>query len=211
MDNNSKEQAEEKKAEEKLKKKSWKNEPSLDSSLNPSELQLNKQTLDILVANVIPTTKYFESSFNHLQFQINRINLDLNEFKKDVGNRFDSMQADMDKRFDKVDQRFDNIQADMDKRFDKVDQRFSAVDKRFDSIQADMDKRFDKIDQRFIMVDQKFDMVIASINNLGNTLIDKIDGRDERQRNFTLRMFTISISISIIGVLGAFLKSMGFF
>ena len=34
--------------------------------------------------------------------------------------------------------------------------------------------------------------------------------RDEKQRRFTLNMFTIAISISIMGVFGTFLKSFGF-
>ena len=49
------------------------------------------------------------------------------------------------------------------------------------------------------------DKLDQSINNLA----DKLDHRDERQRNFTLRMFTLSITISILGVAGAFLKSLG--
>ena len=52
-----------------------------------------------------------------------------------------------------------------------------------------------------------YGQVIASIDRLG----DKLEHRDEKQRGFTLRMFTIAISISIIGVLGAFLKSLGVF
>ncbi len=32
---------------------------------------------------------------------------------------------------------------------------------------------------------------------------------DKRQRAFTLRMFTIAVSISLLGVLGVFLKSLG--
>jgi hypothetical protein len=42
---------------------------------------------------------------------------------------------------------------------------------------------------------------------LGN----KLDHRDENQRRFTLRLFTIAIGISIFGVGGAFLKAMGVF
>jgi predicted nucleic acid-binding Zn ribbon protein len=49
--------------------------------------------------------------------------------------------------------------------------------------------------------------MIASIDKL----TDKLDYRDEKQRSFTLRMFTISISISVAGVLGVFLKIFGVF
>jgi len=81
------------------------------------------------------------------------------------------------------------------------------VDKRFDAFKGDMDRRFEQVDKRFEQVDKRFDQVIASIDRLA----DKLDYRDEKQRGFTLRMFTIAISISILGALGAFLKSLGVF
>ena len=118
-------------------------------------LTLDKRTMDVLVAHIIPTSKYFEARFDHMQDQIDRINTDLRDFRGDVDRRFDSMKADMDNRFGQVDKRFEQV--------------------------------------------------IASIDRLG----DKLDHRDERQRTFTLRMFTIAISISILGVLGVFLKSLG--
>ena len=118
-------------------------------------LTLDKRTMDVLVAHIIPTSKYFEARFDHMQDQIDRINTDLRDFRGDVDRRFDSMKADMDNRFGQVDKRFEQV--------------------------------------------------IASIDRLG----DKLDHRDERQRTFTLRMFTIAISISVLGVLGVFLRSLG--
>jgi hypothetical protein len=111
-------------------------------------LTLDKRTMDVLVANIIPTSKYFEVRFDHMQDQIAGLRGDLKDFRSDV-------------------------------------------DKRFDAVKSDMDKRFEQ--------------VIASIDRLG----DKLEHRDEKQRAFTLRMFTIAISISILGALGAFLKSLG--
>jgi len=67
-----------------------------------------------------------------------------------------------------------------------------------------VDKRFEQVDKRFEQVDKRFEQIIASIDRLG----DKLDHRDEKQRGFTLRMFTIAIGISIIGALGTFLKSL---
>ncbi len=125
-------------------------------------LTLDKRTMDVLVANIIPTSKYFEVRFDHMQDQINRLQGDLKDFRDDVG-------------------------------------------KRFDAVKSDMDRRFEQVDKRFEQVDRRFEEIIASIDRLG----DKLEHRDERQRAFTLRMFTIAISISIIGVLGAFLKSLG--
>ena len=116
-------------------------------------LTLDKRTMDVLVANIIPTSKYFEVRFDHMQEQIDDLKVDLKDFRGDV------------------------------------------------------DKRFEQVDKRFEQVDRRFEQIIASIDRLG----DKLEHRDEKQRGFTLRMFTIAISISIIGVLGAFLKSLGVF
>ena len=156
-------------------------------SLDLSDLKINKQTIDLLIANVIPTTKYFESRFDHMQFQIDRVNQDINIFKLSVEKSFDNVDHQFETMQANIDQRFEAMQVNMDQRFEKIDQRF------------------EKIDQRFEKVDQRFEKIIFSIDRL----TDKLDGRDERQRNFTLRMFTIAVSISIIGVMGAFLKSLG--
>ena len=64
---------------------------------------------------------------------------------------------------------------------------------------------FGQVDNRFEQVDKRLEQIIASIDRLG----DKLDYRDERQRGFTIRMFTIAIGISILGAVGAFLKTMG--
>jgi len=143
-------------------------------------LTLDKRTMEVLVAHIIPTSKYFEVRFDHMQSQIDDIKSDIKEFRGDVDKRFDSVKADMDKRFD-------DAKADMDNRFEQVD------------------KRFEQVDRRFEQVDQRLEQIIASIDRLG----DKLDYRDDRQRNFTIRMFTIAIGISILGALGAFLKSIG--
>ena len=123
----------------------------MDSNEEGTSLTLDKKTVDVLVAHIIPTSKYFEARFDHMQGQIDGLKDNLKEFRGDV------------------------------------------------------DKRFEQVDKRFEQVDKRFDQVIASIDRLG----DKLDYRDERQRGFTLRMFTIAIGISILGALGAFLKSMG--
>ena len=47
------------------------------------KLTINKETIDILVANIIPTTKYFETRFDHLQYQVNEIKEDIREGKFD--------------------------------------------------------------------------------------------------------------------------------
>lgn len=123
----------------------------MGSNEEETSLTLDKKTVDVLVTQIIPTSKYFEVRFDHVQGQIDDLKDGIKEFRSNV------------------------------------------------------DKRFEQVDKRFEQVDKRFEQVIASIERLG----DKLDYRDEKQRGFTLRMFTIAIGISILGALGAFLKSMG--
>ena len=127
----------------------------MSEETEPEGLTLDKRTMDVLVANIIPTSKYFEIRFDHTQSQIDDIKNDIKDFRSDM-------------------------------------------DKRFDEAKVDVNKRFEQVDRRF-------EQVITSIDRIG----DKLDYRDEKQRSFTLRMFTIAIGISILGALGAFLKSLG--
>ena len=129
----------------------------MDDEKDQEGLTLDKKTIDVLVAHIIPTSKYFETRFDHMQSQIDGLKGDVKDFRGDV-------------------------------------------DKRFDTIKSDMDQRFGQVDRRF-------EQVIASIDRL----TDKLDYRDEKQRGFTLRMFSIAIGISILGALGTFLKSLGLF
>ena len=65
------------------------------------------------------------------------------------GNRFDTLERHLDKRFESVGERFESV----DKRFDAVDKRFDAVDKRFDAV----DKQFESVDKRFDAADKQFE------------------------------------------------------
>ncbi|MEA1916779.1 MAG: hypothetical protein U9N42_04525 [Campylobacterota bacterium] len=170
-------------------------------------LKINQESMDVLIANVIPTTKYFESRFDHLQYQVN-------EFKttqKEMDRRFDSMQQDMDKRFD-------SMQQDMDRRFDSMQQ---DMDKRFDSMQEDIDKRFEQVDRRFEQVDRRFEQVDVRLNEITNSVNNltlKIEElakqqettiRDyiiERDRHYdskfnSLRMFNLATITLVAGVI----------
>ena len=39
----------------------------------PGQLPVNQETLDMLVANIIPTSKYFEARFDHLEDRVERM------------------------------------------------------------------------------------------------------------------------------------------
>ncbi len=130
-----------------------------DKNNDLKTLPINQETLDIIVANVIPTSKYFEIRFDHLENRVNSMQDDIKDFRADV-------------------------------------------DKRFDDFKSDVDKRFEQVDKRFEQVDKRFEQVIYSIDRL----TDKLDNRDKEHRSFTMRMFSISIMISFLGVLGMFFK-----
>ena len=185
--------------------------------------------IQMLIAGSIPNTKYFDSRFDHLQSQSNELRrnqelfreqvrdlkLDMNTKFSDIDKHFDTSRQDMLERFNQTDKRFEQV----DKRFEQVDKRFEQVDKRFDESRRDMkerfeqvdkrfeqvDKRFEQVDKRFEQVDRSLEKVITSIDNLGN----KLDKRDEQHRSFTFRMFSFAITISLVGVLGVFIKTFG--
>ena len=105
-----------------------------------------------------------------------------------------------DSRFDLLQVQIDELRRGQESLKEEIKYRFADVDKRLDEFKKDVDKRFEQVDRRF-------EEMISSINRLA----DNLENRDKDQRNFTLRMFSISIVISIIGALGAFLKTMGVF
>ena len=143
------------------------------------------QEIQTLIAGIFPNTKFFETKFENLQMQIDMLRRTQEDFKEEMRD----LRQDMNYRFMQVDKRFSEMKEDIDKRFEQVDKRFEQVDKRFEQ------------------VDKRFEQIIASIDRLS----DKLDKRDVEQRNFTLKMFSISIAISVLGVLGAMLKIIGVF
>ena len=58
----------------------------------PGQLPVNQETLDILVANIIPTSKYFEARFNHLEDRFERMQGDLTSLRTDMDRRFGDMK-----------------------------------------------------------------------------------------------------------------------
>ena len=106
------------------------------------EIHINRKELDLLVANIIPTSRYFEVRFDHLQKQID----DLKEGQKEI-------RVEMDKRFEQVDKRFEQV----DKRFEQVDKRFEQIDRRFEQVDKRLDQINDKLDTIIDRMDTKID------------------------------------------------------
>ncbi len=84
------------------------------------------------------------------------------------------------------------------------DSRFDLLQVQIDGLQKGQHNINGRLDYFKQNVDKKFEQVIASIDKLG-------DKMDEKQRSFTMRMFSIAILISVLGVLGVFLKTLGIF
>lgn len=98
-------------------------ENSDTGNFDPASLLLDKKTVDVLVANIIPTSRYFELRFDHMQEQIDGV-------KSDIG----SMRSDIDKRFEQVDKRFERARNDLIDLRDDMDKRFEQVDRRFEQV-----------------------------------------------------------------------------
>lgn len=179
-------------------------------------LTLDQKTMDVLVANIIPTSKYFESRFDHLQYQVDELKAGQKNLLEVMEKRFTVIQNDMDKRFEQMDKRFElvdkhfeqvderfvSLKADMDRRFEQVDKRFEQVDGRFASLKADMDKRFEQVDKRFQQVEDKLDKILERIDR-------RIDEGLRENRAQSMRMFTFAMTfsaISMIGLVGKMLK-----
>jgi methyl-accepting chemotaxis protein len=178
-------------------------EEARKDGLPGGEVLLKQQTVDFLVANVFPTTKYFETHFAFLQHEINQLGEGQKRLEDAMDRRFEQTHDDIKELKSDVDRRFDQTRTEIKEFKSDVDKRFEQVDKRFEQV----DKRFEQVDKRFEQVDKRFEQIIASLDRMS----DKLDRRDVEQRHFTIRMFTVAISISFLGVLGVLLKMVGVF
>ena len=207
----------------------------IQSSKEPDESTAFALTkgMEMMIAGFIPNTRYFDSRFDLLQVQIDLMQKGQTEIKSQiirledqVERRFErsdevlkEFKNDVDKRFEKSDQNLNDFKLLVDKRFEQVDKRFEQVDKRFEKADQNLndfkllvdkrfeqvDARFEKVDKQFEKVDKRLDQIVTSIERL----TEKLDHRDEKQRGFTIRMFTVAITVSFFGVLGTMLKLIG--
>ena len=146
---------------------------------------INEKSMEVLVAKFIPTSQYFERSFELLQNQIS----DLKDGQKEL-------KQDMDRRFEQVDKRFEQV----DKRFEQVDKCFEQVDKRFEQV----DKHFEQVDKRFEQVNVKLDTIIERMDT-------KIDAGLRENRSMSFRLFSFAMVFSAISMAGLLAKLTGLF
>jgi prefoldin subunit 5 len=145
------------------------------------ELTLNKETIDVLVANIIPTTKYFEVRFDFMQHQIDQTNKNIEQLE------------------DRMNQRFKEV----DQRFKQVDQRFEQVDKRFEQINADIRDLKDTVG---VLSERIHELTTEVKTSVRDYIIERDRFYDRKFNN--LRMFVIAL---LVGLGGLFLKVIGFF
>ncbi|MEA3464743.1 MAG: hypothetical protein U9R29_01780 [Thermodesulfobacteriota bacterium] len=98
-----------------------------------NDILINEKNMEVLVAKFIPTSQYFERSFDSLQRQIDGLKEGQSDLKLDMNRRFEEaheaqqeMKQDMDKRFEQVDKRFEQINVKLDTLIDKVDMKIDA-------------------------------------------------------------------------------------
>ena len=158
-------------------------------SNHTAEVVLNEQNFEVLVAKFIPTSQYFERSFQMLQNQ-------MKDFKEDQK----ELKIDINRRFEEVHQGQKDIRADIDKRFEQVDKRVEQVDKRFEQV----DKRFEQVDNRFDQVNAKLDTIIERMDI-------KIDAGLRETRSMSIRLFSFAMIFSAISMAGFLAKMTGLF
>jgi len=139
----------------------------VDSKNQPTnEVIINEKSMEILVAKFIPTSQYFERSFEMLNGKLEDFKEEQREFRKDIGIKFQEVNS----KFEQVDRRFEQI----DKRFEQVDKRFEQVDEKLNDFKKDVDKRFEQVDKRFEQVDKRFEQVDKRFEQI-NQKHEKID------------------------------------
>ena len=143
---------------------------------------INEKGMEILIAKFVPTSQYFERSFELLRSQIDGVKEGQRDLKKDI-----------DRRFEEVNENQKLLRSDMDKRFEQVDKRFEQVD-----------KRFDQVDKRFEQINMKLDTLI----DRGDI---KIDSGLRENRTMSFKLFSFAMVFSAISMAGFLGKISGLF
>ncbi len=161
-----------------------------------TEITISEKSMEVLIAKFIPTSQYFERSFDTLQRQID----DLSRGQIDL-------KRDMDRRFKEAHDTQLELKRDMDRRFEQVDRRFEQVDKRFEQV----DKRFEQVDMRFAQVDRRLEQINEKLDTLIDKVDTKIDAGLRENRAMSFRLFSFAMVFSAISMAGFLAKLSGLF
>ena len=159
-----------------------------------NKLTINQETMDVLVTNIIPTSKYFEVRFDTLEQKF--------DYKfEHMQFQFDSFKEEVTTKFEQVENQIRDVKEEMDSRFEQVDKRFEQVDKRFEQV----DEKLKQLDESVHGLTLKIEKLItAQETSVRDYIIERDRFYDKKFNN--LRMFNLA-TISIVA--GIVLKLLG--
>ena len=167
-----------------------------ENNNSDKQIIISEKNLEILVAKFIPTSQYFERSFQTLQIQIDGLREGQKELKNEIDQRTESLREGQKE-----------LKAEMDRRFEQVDKRFEQVDKRFEQV----DKRFEQIDKRFEQIDRRFEQIDVKLDKILERVDTKIDAGLRENRAISIRLFTFAMLFAAISMVGLLAKMTGLF
>jgi methyl-accepting chemotaxis protein len=177
-------------------------------------LTLDQKTVEVLVAHIIPTSKYFETRFDHLQYQVNEIKEDIKQLDGRMEKQFVAVRAEiadlegrMEKQFTAVRGEISDLEGRMNGRFEQMNRRFEEVYKRFEQV----DKRFEQVDKRFEQVDKRFAQVEEKLDKIIERIDRRIDEGLRENRTQMVRLFTFAMTFSAISMIGLVGKMLNLF
>ena len=159
-----------------------------------NKLTINQETMDVLVTNIIPTSKYFEVRFDTLEQKF--------DYKfEHMQFQFDSFKEEVTTKFEQVENQIRDVKEEMDSKFEQVDKRFEQVDKRFEQV----DEKLKQLDESVHGLTLKIEKLItAQETSVRDYIIERDRFYDKKFNN--LRMFNLA-TISIVA--GIVLKLLG--
>jgi len=164
-----------------------------------NEILLNEKGIEILITKLVPTSQYFERSFEMLQNQLQESKERQIFFEKNVDKRFEQVDKrfeQVDKRFEQVDKTIKDFKNDVDKRFEQVNKKFEQIDRRFEQV----DKRFEQVNDNISNLALKIEQLTkAQETTMRDYIIDRDRHYDSKFNN--LRMFNIAIISAVAGVI----------
>jgi chromosome segregation ATPase len=163
------------------------------------ELTLNKETIDVLVANIIPTTKYFEVRFDFMQHQIDETNKNI----KNLDEKLNSLEERMNRKFDEVDKQLGQTNKNIEKLEERMKNIEERMNKKFDQIDADIRNLRDSVG---VLSERIYELTTEVKTSVRDYIIERDRFYDRKFNN--LRMFIIAL---LVGLGGLFLKVIGFF
>lgn len=157
------------------------------------QIVITEKNLEILITKFIPTSQYFERSFQALQIQIDGLHEGQKDLKREIDRRAESLEKGqqavkeaLELQIKSVRNSQEELKVDMDRRFEQVDRRFEQVDKRFEQIDVKLDKILERVDT-------------------------KIDAGLRENRAMTIRLFTFAMVFAAISMAGLLAKMTGLF